>query len=182
MKSLATIQTLAKIGRILSKVIFAICLVGMILCAVGIVCLAVMGEKTLQIGGLSIRGLVEVKGELPLSTVYAAMAVGAVFCAVEVVLCKLADRYFTRELADGTPFTERGASELMRLGILTIVLPLVAGIVCAIALAICAHYFPGVKNYELEASGSVGLGIMMIVLSVFCRYGASLETKKNRAE
>lgn len=131
MKTLITIQTLAKIGKILSKIIFICCIVGFCGCIVGIVSLAI-GAESLKLGG-------------------------------------------------GNPFTLRGAKELMRLGILTVAIPLGTVIVCAIGVAIADVVYPGIDKLSVGEFSSVGLGVMMIVLSLFCRYGAELKEGKTEA-
>lgn len=109
-----------------------------------------------------------------MQALYTAMAVGIVLCAAEAVLSKFAEIYFKNELADGTPFTLRGAKELMRLGILTISIPLGMVIVCSIGVAIADNFFPEIEKLSYDGYASVGLGVMMILSSLFCRYGAEV--------
>ncbi len=177
MKTLNTIQGLAKIGRILSKIIFIFCIVGSCGCAVGIVSLAV-GVEVFKLGGVTIRGLIENSAGMSGPVMYAAMACGMVFCVSEAVLCKFSEVYFRNELADGTPFTLRGAKELLRLGILAIAIPLGAEIVCAAGVAAAGVVCPGMDNLPFGEFSSVGLGVMLIVLSLFCRYGVELREGK----
>ena len=108
------------------------------------------------------------------------LSVGAVCCAAEAVLSKFAEVYFKHELADGNPFTLRGAKELLRLGILTIAIPLGTVIVCSIGVAIAEVIHPGVDELSIGEFTSAGVGVMMIVLSLFCRYGA--ERSNGKAE
>ena len=173
MKTLNTIQTLSKIGKIISKVIRILCIVGFCLCVVGIASFAFVGDG-IQVGGVTVRGLVEKEADITVPTVYAAMATGAVFCAAEAVLCAFAERYFKNELADGVPFTLRGSKELTRLGVLTIVIQLCATVVCSIGGAIAAHFYPELKELDYGSGASVGLGVMMIVTALICRHGAEL--------
>ncbi len=171
MNTLKTIQTLAKIGKAFSKIIFVCCIVGFCGCIVGIVSLA-LGAETFKLGGVTIHSMIENEAGMSLPTLYASMAVGLLFCGAEAVLCKFAEAYFKHELADGDPFTLRGAKELLRLGILTIVIPLGTVIVCSIGVAIADNMVPGIDKLSIGEFSSVGLGVMMIVLSLFCRYGA----------
>lgn len=176
MKSLKTIQVLAKIGKILSKIIFILCIVGFCFCIAGIVSLAV-GFDGVKLGSVTIRGILENKAGMSVPSLYAAMALGALYCTAEAVLSKFAEIYFRNELADGTPFTHRGAKELMRLGILTIVISLAAAILGGAVIAIASHYNPEVEMIQNHSFFS-GLGVMMIVMSLFCRYGAELREGK----
>lgn len=171
MNTLKTIQTLAKIGKVFSKIIFVCCIVGFCGCIVGIVSLA-LGAETFKLGGVTIHSMIENEAGLNLPTLYASMAVGLLFCGEEAVLCKFAEAYFKHELADGDPFTLRGAKELLRLGILTVAIPLGTVIVCSIGVSIADNMVPGIDKLSIGEFSSVGLGVMMIVLSLFCRYGA----------
>ena len=181
MKSLKIIQTLAKIGRVVSKVVFICCIVGFCGCAFGIISLA-LGAAAFQFGGVAVRGLIEKNAEMSMAALYASMAVGAVVCAAEAVLSKFAEVYFVHELADGTPFTLRGSKELLRLGIINVAVSLGMGTVCGAGLALASLLYPELKEVEAGFS-SFGFGIAMIVLSLFCRYGAELnESKTDGAE
>ena len=168
--TLKTIQTLAKVGKILSKIIFVCCIVGIVSLAIG--------AETFKLGGVTVHSMIENKAGMNLPTLYASMAVGLLFCAAEAVLCKFAEIYFKNELADETPFTLRGAKELMRLGVLTIAIPLGTVIVCSIGVAVADNIYPGIDKLSMGEFSSVGLGVMMIVLSLFCRYGAELNEGK----
>lgn len=172
-KALHTIQILSETGRILSRIIFICCIVGISGCAVGAFCLAV-GAETLKLGGVSLHMLLETSAGVNAGTLYAVAAVGAVLCVSEGVLAKFAEVYFKRELADGTPFTGRGAGELRRLGILTVSISAGASILCAIIHKLFSRYLADVAPFDLADSGMILLGVMLIVLSVFCRYGAEL--------
>ena len=173
MKTLETIQTLSRIGKILCTILFVFCLVGGIGCAVGIICLAIIPDG-FQIGDMTIYGIIEQSAEVSLGTCYAAMATGIVLCAGEAVLCRIAKAYFEHELAAGTPFTSEGAAELKRLGIYTICIPIGTQIVAVIVHAIFELLMKDVQTTDLTAfgSGSIGLGIMFLIIGLLCRYGA----------
>lgn len=78
----------------------------------------------------------------------------------------------------GTPFTQDGAAELMRLGILTISISLGCAVVADIVQGIISGLINGVADAATDIcfdhDGAVVLGIMFIVVSVLCRYGAEL--------
>jgi len=173
MNTLKTIQILSKIGRIISKIIYICCAVGFCGCVVGIISLALGGE-VFKLGDVTVYSIIENHAHMSMPTLYAAMAVGMVLSAAEAVLCKFAEVYFRNELADGTPFTMRGAKELMRLGILTVAIPLGAEIICSIGVAIADNFFPEIGELSFDGFASVGLGVMMIVSSLLCRHGAEL--------
>ena len=180
MKTLKTIQTLSKVGRIISKIIFICCLVGAIGCLAGIVSLAVI-PSGIQIGDTTIHGMIENSADISMGSLYAGMAVGAIMCSGEAALSKIAENYFKGELAAGTPFTFDGAKEMMKLAICAICIPLGTQTVAAIVHGIIAAAFSNVAELKLEAfgSGSVGLGVMFIITSLLCRYGAEISQGKD---
>lgn len=173
MKTLKTIQVLAKIGKIVSKVLFIFCLVGAGGCLLGILGMA-LGASAVRLGGLTLESILQTEAETSLGSVYASLAVGLIFCAMEAVLAKFAEHYFNRELNDGTPFTLGGAKELLRLGILAIAIPTGTQILSGIVYGIFAATMQDVAPMEIGTYGSVGVGVMMIVMALICRYGAEL--------
>ena len=68
MNTLKTIQTLAKIGKIFSKIIFICCLVGFCGCIVGIVSLAI-GAETFKLGGVTFHNMIENEARMTMPTV-----------------------------------------------------------------------------------------------------------------
>ena len=90
-----------------------------------------------------------------------------------VVLC-FAAAYLKQELADGTPFTASGARSLLRLGILTIALPLISAAVSCVIFG----------AFDVDISGDYGngsaiiVGIVLILSSLVFSYGAELEGAK----
>ena len=181
MKTLKTIQVLAKIGKIVSKIIFIFCLIGAGGCLTGILGMA-LGASAVKLGGLTLESILQTEAETSLGTVYASMAVGLIFCAGEAVLAKFSEHYFTRELNDGTPFTMDGAKELLRLGILAIAIPVGTQIVAGIVYGIFAAVMRDVAPLEIGTYGSAGIGIMMIVTALICRYGAELHEGAQQPE
>ena len=169
--TLGIIQTLAKIGRVISKVIFIICLVCFCLCICGIISLAA-GAQKIDIGGVTISGMIEDEAGVSVGTMYAGMTVAAILLAAECVLAKFSEHYFNRELGDGTPFTLGGSKELMRLGILAVCIPIGARIIASIVTEIFEKTMSGVELMDMGSSGSVAIGVMMIVGALICRYGA----------
>ena len=172
MKSLQTVQktfgvfkTLAKIGMILSFVWAG-------LAALGLLC------GVVWYGGGSVVGLdqalmLELTATGGLNEMIAVLLVDTIFALTDGILLTFALRYFKAELADGTPFTKRGAEEIKRLGIRFIVLPLVASILAAV---VCQLFD------QLQSAGrdwgnlsSLCTGIALILASLIFRYGAELE-------
>lgn len=173
MKTLNTIQKLSKIGKVLSKIVFIFCIVGFCGCIVGILSMA-LGAPTLKNGGVTLESMLNTEADVTIGTVYAAMATGMILCAGEAVLAQFAEHYFKRELADGTPFSFGGAKEMQRLGILTICIPIGTQIVAEIVYAVMEQTMRGVAPLRLDNAGSIALGVMFLVVSLICKYGAEL--------
>ena len=178
MKSLKAIQVLSRIGKILSTIVYICCMIGAITCAVCVGLFALYGEKAIQQTKenaiqLSDKSVIETIEKIDLPYIITAMVIGAVFCAASAVVAKFAQNYFKHELEDGTPFTMRGAKELMRLGIIYIAVNLGASIVCGAAYAIASKSIESLNEFDFEGM-SIGLGITFIVVSVILRYGAEL--------
>ena len=177
-KTLDTIQTLSKIGRVLSKIMFIFSLIGAIGCAAGILSVRFLPES-IQLGRTTIQGLVELTDKLTPAVAYAAMLTAGILCAGEAILAKIAEWYFKRELSDGTPFTFDGAKALKRLGVCAIVIPIAAKIAAEIAAVVLEHVLDGADTLEVGDPVSVSLGVMMIVASLLCRHGAELSQARN---
>lgn len=171
MITLSTIQTLAKLGRIFSKIIFICAIVGSALCVAGLICLCA-GIEDIQIGDVTIEGFIEDEIGQSMGTLYAAISSTMIVCAAEAVLAWFAKHYFTHELADGTPFRMESSRELFRLGILTICIPIGARVLAALVNGLIAVFAKDVVKLDLIGFESVSLGVMFLVLSLFCRYGA----------
>ena len=181
MKSLQTIQTLSKIGKILSKIIFICCTIGAVGCAIGMASLPFADTGVLKIGGVTIHGLIVNRAGIDLNSLYPLMTGAMIVCIGQTILAKFAENYFTHELAVGSPFTVDGAKELLRLGILTICIPLGCLIAAEIVSGIMAGFLNCDDLLKIENADSVILGVMFIIMSVLCRYGAELEMGKNSA-
>ncbi len=175
MKTLNTIQKLSRLGKILSRIVFIFCLVGVIGCALGLVGLGISAE-TFKIGGVTIHSLID--NSSGVSVDLAAVLTGLILCSGEAVLSKLAGRYFKNELNAGTPFTFDGAKELIRLGICTVCIPIGTRAAAEIVYQLTAHFYD-VSDMKISGSVSVGLGIMMIVAGLLCRYGAEIMKEKD---
>ena len=173
MKTLKTIQTLSKIGRILSVIVFIFAVVGAALCVAGIISLALIPEG-FKIGGTTIHGLIEDKAGIGKGTLYAALISGVFISAGEAVLAKMAELYFRHELEAGTPFTFDGAKKLIRLGIFTICVPVITAAITAVVYAIMTLFYANVKDPSDTVSVSIGLGVMFIITGLICRHGAEV--------
>lgn len=177
MKSLKTIQTLSKIGKILSKIIYICCTIGAVGCAIGMASLPFADTGIIKIGGVTIYGLIVNREGIDLNSLYPLMTGAMIICIGQAILAKFAESCFAHELTVGSPFTVDGAKELLRLGILTICIPLGCLIVAEIVSGIMAGFLNCDNILNIENSDSVILGVMFIIIFLLCRHGAELETK-----
>lgn len=173
MKTLNTIQTLSKIGKILSKIAYICCIVGLGGCVVGAVAM-VVGANAANGSSTTLQSIFEAEANVSVGTVWAAIAVGAILCIGQIAVARMAWRYFKNELAAGTPFTFDGAKELLRLGISTAWIPVVSAIAAQIAQEVISQFMTNVEKLSFGGYDSVALGVMFIVASFLCKYGAEL--------
>lgn len=70
-----------------------------------------------------------------------------------------------------------GAKELMRLGILTICIPLGTQVITELIYEIGAQVIQGAAPFKVDAGVNVTLGIMLLFMSSLCRLGAEYRGK-----
>lgn len=174
MKSLKIIQTLAKIGKIVSKVLFICCVVGFCGCIVGLIALLIGADKVKFDGKNLNEILIEHADGTTLNTLYDIIVVGIILSAGEAVLCKFTEKYFDKQLAIGTPFDLEFSRSTLKTAILIICIPLVLILLASISHAIFKECLSGVKSMNLADYSSVGLGVGFIVLSLVYKYGADV--------
>ncbi len=185
MKTLKTIQMLAKFGKVFSIIARVCCMIGGISCAVCAGLLAIYGEKAISIakdnaGQIDDEQARQIVEQLTNPMMIMMIAIAAAFCFAGAVVARFAQNYFKHEIEDGTPFTMRGAKELMRLGIIYIAVNLGVSIVAGTVYAIFSKTIETADKTEFHGL-SIGLGITFIIVSVICRYGAELTEGQTEA-
>lgn len=182
MKSLQTIQKLSRLGKTLSKIAFIFSVIGFFGCIVGLLSVQFGSGMILKLGGVTLHGMIsgELAGNLKGSS--AALGGWLIVCAGEAVLARFAEGYFKQELETGTPFTAAGAKALLRLGILTIAIPTGCALLGSIAEGLIAGFMQvetaAALDLYFDNDASIVLGIMFLLASLLCRYGAELRTEK----
>lgn len=172
MKSLETVQKIFRVFQIITKIGMIISFVWAGFTAAGLLCTAAFHNNSMVMYNIleSIPGT-ELAGSI--YQVTGVLLADLVFALTDAVLFLMAYRYFSMEQMDGTPFTYCGAEQLRKLGIRTIVFPLVAVILAAVFYAIF-----GVSEAAMSDWGnltSITTGIVMILVSFVFGYGADLE-------
>lgn len=181
MKTLKTIRVFAKIGRVISAVVYVASIVAFCLCALGILLLPLGGGELFKLGGVSVYGLLGMGDGAGFKAVYSTLIGGCIIFGGHAVVAGFAKKYFKNELAAGTLFTFEGARELLRLGILDLSVNfgcvIFANIVLSIVSAIADRSFD-LSNSLVGGDISVARGLMLIILSLFCKLGAESTVSK----
>ncbi len=167
-KSLSILQTIAKVAKIVCKVVFILCIVGGVGSLIGLLALVVFGPSL--VGGLGHQ----FENEAALLSSISGCIAGAITCAGEVVLARMGERYFDRELEAGTPFTKDGAKEIFRLGIASLIVSVATSIASGIVFGIFWIFEPSLSAEELSSGISIGTGLVCLLLFVIFSYGAEL--------
>ena len=173
-KYLSWIQTIAKVGKIVCKVLFILCLVGAIGSLVGLVSiLALETASLLDLGFLS-----EEKGENFFSLSVFSCINGVITCVGMAILTRMGERYLENEMKAGTPFTEEGSRELFRFGIATLIVSAATSVASSIALGfvsmVSGTWF---ESPDFAAASSIEFGLLWLLLSLVFRYGAELRAQ-----
>lgn len=168
-KSLNTIQKCVRVFYTLTGVGTVLSVVGMVFALVAVVLWGRWNSMPTQGIGAMERLMQYIDQGTYVQTM-ATLVAEAIACAFGAALLWFARNYLGRELADGTPFTEGGATQLRHLGILTIVLPIVS-----IALQIIPYQLlDAAEPRGMDNGSSVILGVVLILASVVFRYGAEI--------
>ena len=184
-KNCKILLTIAKIGKILSKVAFVLSIIGIIGCFVGLISNVFGSGKAFKIGGVTIYGLLADFDAYNVKSINITLVAWLIVCIGQAVLAKFAELYFLNTDASGTPFTHIGARELRRLGILMIVIPTGCAVLAEIVQGIMIGFMKVMAdkwsdlNFDNEAS--IIVGIMFIVGSFICGYGAEVLESRNEA-
>lgn len=172
MKSLQTIQKTFRVFQILTKVAMILAFVGAGLVFLGLICgIAISGIGTVIFGGM--ETLYDLTASASFYEMIGTLLVEFILTLTDAILMLHAFRYFSAEQADGTPFTESGAVQIKRLGILLIVMPAVATILAGVIYGIFG--LTQIDAADLGNGTSAVMGIMLILGSLIIRYGAEIE-------
>ena len=170
MKSLDSIQKTFKVFKTLSMIAMITSFAAAGAALLGLICVTAWQSKGMIGLGRSVMALT---GEASLEPAICALLADAVFALTDGLLFLSAWNYFRAEQADGTPFTHGGADQIRRLGIRTIVLPIVAIVISAVIYGCFEMRGPA----DWSNAASIVLGVALILASLVFRYGADLEAR-----
>ena len=171
-KNLHTIQVLAKVGRIVARIIWIACTVATVLLLCGMVSLACGLDGLIKVGDVTIRGLVTAETELSTQQFYIVCVAGAIMAAGNAIMAWFADRYFTLQIKTGTPFTNTCANGMRKLGLIYVIGAIITNSVAGLAVLIMQSAMDTTVVLNLEGGSGIIAGIMFLVFSVLFRYGA----------
>lgn len=178
-KSLKTVQTVCKVCKVLAEIAFVLFVV-----IVALMLAAAIFTGTGNFDALLLSGGVVLDDMLQQTGVTQDYMVAVFVCltiiiAAEAVVAKFINVYFKHELKAGTPFTFEGAKEMLRLGIITIAVPVGASVISAIYLTVVTAD-SGDWNFSVKIS--LGLGLMFLALSPLLKHGTELRLRAQYAE
>ena len=176
MKSIRIIQVLAKIARVICIIVFVCSIVGAVGCMVGLIVLPLCKDIVVSDGKTLAELLIE--KDMPLYKVYCALAVGLTSCGVSIFLAKYNELFYKREIEIGTPFNKEVVRDMRKTAIVNIITSLVLVIACSIAVAVVSNINKADMSFKFEYFSSIGYGITLLILSLFCDYGAELNQKQ----
>ena len=171
-KNLHTIQVLAKVGRIVARIIWIAGIVGTVLMLCGIVSLACGLDGFVKVGDVTIRGLVTTETGLSTKQTYIVLTAGAIMLVGNAIMAWFADRYFTMQLKTGTPFTLACANGMRKLGLIYIIGAVITNCLAGFAVFIMQAAMGTSVLLNVEGGSALIAGIMFLVFSVVFRYGA----------
>lgn len=180
-KTLKTIQILMNIGKIISLIAFIFGIISIVGCIVGIIILATVPESFVD---EIIKFFVSVEDtkNLTNATMYASLSVGIIFAIGEVIISYYDYEFFKYELSVGTPFDFEVARRLKIISIKQIVVPIVCTIISKITYEIFKASMIGVEYISFGDEISLSIGIMFLIFSFVCKYGAEIREENKKIE
>lgn len=168
-KTLSNILTVFKVLRIIAKVVFILCIVG----AVG----SLVGLVALPVAQLIVPSEVLIENGFEGASTYAALCAGIITCLGEGAFAFFAEKYFSKIMNDGTPFTFDGAKESMRLGLISIIVSVAVSVMSGLVLGIIILVSGKVTEFNFESSVNITTGLFFMFMSLIFKHGAELKAR-----
>lgn len=172
MNNKKALQIITKMGKILSKLVFIFSIVCVCMCVAGLISSMFKSDRIFKIGNVTIHGLLPIFDGYNEKSINIILTAYLIIFSGKAVVSKFAERYFHNTLIAETPFTQSGAIELRKLGIITIVIPTSCVILAEILQEIMIKFMNLSAEIQIDLNfgneTSVILGIMFIVGSFLC--------------
>ena len=175
MKSLRIIQILAKVARIICLVLYILCIVGASGCAIALIVLPIFQNLPMA-DGKTLADLLLEKGT-QMFEIYLWVAIGLLSCGVGIFIFRYNQVFFEKEIALGTPFDMEIVKKMRKLALVCVITSVAYSIVCAIIVSSVYAANHVTASYRYETFSSISYGLFMLVLSLFCEYGAEINAK-----
>ena len=190
-KSLKTVQTFAKIAKVVALILFICICIGAFFVLISALFVqpaaSVMGDVINNFDGYvsmenvdpAVLDLIEwlIDSGLITKAMYAGLAFAFLGLAVSGVITMMAYVTFKREVNDGTPFTFRFAKDLNRLGWVKLCLTIGFTLFSSISAAMLV---PG-NSFKVTFEFAEISGIIYIIIAAICKYGAYVAEQKKEA-
>lgn len=174
-KTLKQIQKICEIALIISKIVHALCIAGIVMCSLSLIN-QLISINNIVINGVTIHSIIDIKN-ISIGDIYVRITIGLITCIGGFIKSKYSIDYYENELSVGTPLDVNLAEKLKRLGIREIVISLVVVILIMSAYGIFNYFYGDIKELSINNNPGIGLGIAYIILSLVCKLG--IENKNN---
>lgn len=178
MKSLKVIQVLAKIAWVLCRIVFVVCIVGAAASVVGLSIFHLVQNVKIN-AEQTVAQLIE-EQHIRIPEAYAGMGIALLSCGVGIFLAKYNELFFKKEIDERTPFKREIVKQMKTVAIVNILVSLALGIIAATAMSIVLsiNHLESINRGDFSLFSTVGFGISLLIISLFCDYGAEVSEHK----
>lgn len=173
MKALKRIQLLSKIAEVVCRIIFIFCIIAVAGAAIS---LLVVGFAKNNVDFQNELG----KRNITLTKVVCDSLVTLLSCGCGIYLSYYNEKLFKKEIKLGTPFDLGLVKDMRKVAIINIILCIALSIVVAIVVAIVKAINNSTEAVDYDVWTTVMFGIFLLIISLFCEYGASLLDKEDK--
>lgn len=173
MKSLNIIQTLAKIGRIICIVLFILGIIGAAGSVLGLSLFPIMQGVIVAEPNKTLADYLLEKG-IRLFDVYSSLAIAIAFSGLSIFLCKYTELLLNEQIKLGTPFDHSYVKKMRKYALISVITCVCVNILVAVILALVGFFTQTKFTYNAGSFSTIGWGIAILILSLFCEYGADL--------
>ena len=180
MKSLKRVQTLFKVARILCLIFFILAIVAASGCLIAFIVLPSISGLPAG-NGKTVADIIE-QNAGPMYLIYANIATGLMFSGACIFLTKYSELFFREVEKIGTPFRHEVGKKMRKVGLVSIIVALSVSLLIVIVVASIIAANRGSGSADFSFGFSIFYGIFLLILSLFCDYGADLEEAKSQED
>ncbi len=181
MSTLEKIRTIAKAGRIISRIILVLSVIALVM-TLGLFMIFILRIEISSSADFSIRFVFSGKERLEALDVIFYIVTLIAMLISEIYLMNTAHTFFNLMVKSGTPFNGVSTDELAKLGFMTILLPFLIQLMTVVFahLASKADVYDGSIVMDFNPTPTITLGIMFLFASAISRYGIEIENAHKR--